>query len=137
MKPEDSYYNKRRDRLSDVVGDYLTDESLTAKDFYRDLMAEVQSWVDYHGKELKRAIEFKKLISTNSFTVPTSNRENCENSCEENLNMMCENVTPDKEKEKCREYNLREAEYYNQRALIDAQNKKSKYYYDTNRNKGI
>ena len=42
MKPEDSYYNQRRDRLSDVVGDYLTDESLTAQDFYRDLMAEVQ-----------------------------------------------------------------------------------------------
>ena len=35
MKPEDSYHNQRRDRLSDVVGDYLTDESLTAQDFYK------------------------------------------------------------------------------------------------------
>ena len=60
MKPEDSYHNQRRDRLSDVVGDYLTDESLTAQDFYKDLMAEVQSWVDYHEKELKRASEVKK-----------------------------------------------------------------------------
>ena len=62
MKPEDSYYNQRRDRLSDVVGDYLTDESLTAQDFYRDLMAEVQSWIDYHEKELKRASEVKSLL---------------------------------------------------------------------------
>ena len=62
MKPEDSYYNQRRDRLSDVVGDYLTDESLTAQDFYRDLMAEVQSWIDYHEKELKRASEAASLL---------------------------------------------------------------------------
>ena len=62
MKFEDSYHNQRRDRLSDVVGDYLTDESLTAQDFYRDLMAEVQSWVDYHEKELKRASEAKNLL---------------------------------------------------------------------------
>ena len=62
MKLEDSYHNQRRDRLSDVVGDYLTDESLTAQDFYRDLMAEVQSWVDYHEKELKRTSEVKRLL---------------------------------------------------------------------------
>lgn len=62
MKPEDSYYNQRRDRLSDVVGDYLTDESLTPQDFYRDLMAEVQSWIDYHEKELKRTSEVKSLL---------------------------------------------------------------------------
>jgi hypothetical protein len=58
----DSYYNQRRDRLSYAVRDYLTDESLTAQDFYRDLVAEVQSWVDYHKKELKRASEVKDLL---------------------------------------------------------------------------
>ena len=62
MKLEESFYNQRRDRLSDVVGDYLTDESLTAKDFYRDLMAEVQSWINHHEKELKRASEVKSLL---------------------------------------------------------------------------
>ena len=49
---------------------------------------------------------------------------------EEEMNAMCDAA---EEKEKCREYNLREAEYYNKRAELDAQH--SKYYYDFNRNK--
>ena len=35
---------------------------------------------------------------------------------EEELNSMCDAA---EEKEKCREYNLREVEYYNKRALLD------------------
>ena len=33
---------------------------------------------------------------------------------------MCDKAASDQEKDKCREYNLREAEYYNQRAKLDA-----------------
>jgi hypothetical protein len=40
---------------------------------------------------------------------------------EEELNAMCDKAESDNEKEKCREYNLREAEYYNKRAELDAQ----------------
>jgi hypothetical protein len=39
---------------------------------------------------------------------------------EEELNAMCDKASSDNEKEKCREYNLREAEYYNKRAELDA-----------------
>lgn len=39
---------------------------------------------------------------------------------DEELNAMCDKAASDEEKEKCREYNLREAEYYNMRALLDA-----------------
>jgi hypothetical protein len=39
---------------------------------------------------------------------------------EEELNAMCDKAASDEEKNKCREYNLREAEYYNQRAELDA-----------------
>jgi hypothetical protein len=70
---------------------------------------------------------------------------------EEELNVMCEKAASDEEKEKCREYNLREAEYYNKRAKLDAEveeikaaggydwtpsveGKKSKYYYEYDRN---
>jgi len=38
---------------------------------------------------------------------------------EEELNAMCDKATSDEEKEKCREYNLREAEYYDKRAQLD------------------
>jgi len=38
---------------------------------------------------------------------------------EEELNSMCDKAASDQEKDKCREYNLREAEYYNKRAELD------------------
>ena len=46
---------------------------------------------------------------------------------EEELNAMCDKAASDDEKEKCREYNLREAEYYDKRAKLDAEqfNKKN------------
>ena len=147
MKPEQSYHNQRRDRLSDVVGDYLTDESLTAKDFYRDLMAEVQSWVDYHEKELKRASEAASLLK---------GELECDVEDEKFLNDVVTGISSatDKDwndfwyspeaqggwgntlytKEQMKEFNKKEQAYYDARAKLDA---KSKYYYDVDRNKGI
>jgi hypothetical protein len=49
------------------------------------------------------------------------------------MNAMCEHAATENDKEKCREYNLREAEYYTKRAELDAQH--SKYYNDPGRNK--
>jgi predicted nuclease of restriction endonuclease-like RecB superfamily len=43
---------------------------------------------------------------------------------EEELNAMCEKAASDYEKQKCREYNLREAEYYDKRAQLDAKQDK-------------
>ena len=51
---------------------------------------------------------------------------------EEELNAMCDKAASDQEKEKCREYNLREAEYYNKRVELD--NKHSDHYFDYDRN---
>jgi len=39
---------------------------------------------------------------------------------EEEMNAMCEQAASEVEKNKCREYNLREAEYYDKRAELDA-----------------
>jgi len=38
---------------------------------------------------------------------------------EEELNAMCDKAASDEEKEKCHEYNLREAEYYDKRVKLD------------------
>ena len=40
---------------------------------------------------------------------------------EEEMDAMCERAATQNDKEKCREYNLREAEYYTKRAELDAQ----------------
>jgi len=50
---------------------------------------------------------------------------------EEELGAMCDKAASDQEKDQCREYNLREAEYYNKYA----ESQKSKYYWETDRNK--
>ena len=48
------------------------------------------------------------------------------------LDAMCDKAASDQEKEQCREYNLREMEYYDKRAKLDAEH--SRYYYDYTRN---
>jgi len=45
---------------------------------------------------------------------------------EEELNAMCDKAASDDEKEKCREYNLREAEYYDKRAQLDIESERIK-----------
>ena len=40
---------------------------------------------------------------------------------EEEMDAMCERAATENDKDKCREYNLREAEYYNKRAQLDAE----------------
>ena len=139
MKPDQSYHNQRRDRLSDVVGDYLTDESLTAKDFYRDLMAEVQSWIDYHEKELKRASEAASLLK---------GELECDVEDEKFLNDVVTGISSvtDKDwndfwyspeaqggwgntlytKEQIREFNMKDQAYYDARAKLDAESTETK-----------
>ena len=128
MKPEQSYHNQRRDRLSDVVGDYLTDESLTAQDFYRDLMAEVQSWVDYHEKELKRASEAKNLLEGKfeiNIDVPDT-ITGISSATIKDWNDFW--YSPEAQggwgntlytKEQIREFNMKEQAYYDARAKLD------------------
>lgn len=58
-----TYSEQRKDRLADVVNDYLCDDDVSAAEFYFDLKAEVQELIDYHKREAKRAEEFMKLMS--------------------------------------------------------------------------
>ena len=84
--------------------------------------------------------EYKgSTVSSVSDTMPPWGHSDMEalKYTDEELNAMCEKAASDEEKDKCREYNLREAEYYNKRAQVDADYEKSKYYWDTDRNKSI
>jgi len=47
---------------------------------------------------------------------------------DEELNAMCDKAASDEEKNKCREYNLREAEYYDKRAELDINSGPHKSY---------
>ena len=50
-----TYAEQRRDRMADAIGDYLTDEDVDARQAYEEMLAEVQTWIDYHQKFLVKA----------------------------------------------------------------------------------
>ena len=62
---ESSYHNQRRDRLSDVLGDYINDESCDPKQLHRDMLEEVNSWINYHQEQESRWVQFKHMIAYN------------------------------------------------------------------------
>ena len=148
-----SYKNYSLQQLDNWVSDAMNCEDLTPQDIYDTVVKCVDENVEYHKKYLTKSIELLSLLKGNRPNVFDASAHDWDNfwwnsetkksehyddfECplptqytEEEMNEMCDAA---EEKEKCREYNMREAEYYNKRAELDA--KHSKYYYDLNRNK--
>lgn len=59
---EQEYYNQRRDRLADIVGDYITCENTNARQCYEDMLAEVDGWIKYYSTGMKKATALKTLL---------------------------------------------------------------------------
>ena len=59
-----SYHKQRRDRLGDVVGDYLSDDNIDVDEFVRDLKSEIQEWIDYHEKQRRRASDVFEALKS-------------------------------------------------------------------------
>jgi hypothetical protein len=57
-----AYAQQRRDRMGDAIGDYLTDEDVDARQAYEEILAEVQTWIDYHQKFLVKAQNLYALM---------------------------------------------------------------------------
>ena len=136
-----AYKKYSLEQLDNWVNDALNCEDLTPQDIYDTVVKCVDESVEYHKKYLTKSIELLSLLKGHrpvNFEVTeedwadfwSEQTEISQNYTEEDLNAMCDAA---EEKEKCREYNLREAEYYNKRAELDA--KHSQYYYDIGRNK--
>jgi len=148
-----SYKNYSLEQLDNWVNDALNCEDLTPQDIYDTIVKCVDESVEYHKKYLDKSTELLSLLKGQRPVDLDGNVKEANNydwtdfweenyypeeykySTEEELDAMCDAAAEQEERDKCREYNLREAEYYNQRAKLDADYKKSKHYYDTNRNK--
>jgi hypothetical protein len=61
----DAYRKQRRDRMADLVFDYLVDEETTSREVYEEMLSEVQSCIDYHKKFLNKAQGFYELMLGN------------------------------------------------------------------------
>ena len=126
-----SYKKYSLEQLDNWVNDALNCEDLTPQDIYDTVIKCVDESVEYHKKYLTKSIELLSLLKGNRPAVnfDTSDKdwtnfweenyypEESHQYTEEELDAMCDAA---EEKEKCREYNLREAEYYNKRAELDA-----------------
>jgi len=146
-----SYKNYSLEQLDNWVNDALNCEDLTPQDIYDTIVKCVDESVEYHKKCLTKSTELLSLLKGQQnlsenvkeasnydwtdFWEENYYMEEYDYSTEEELDAMCDAAAEQEERDKCREYNLREAEYYNQRAKLDADYKKSKNYYDTDRNK--
>ena len=145
-----SYKKYSLEQLDNWLHDAVNCEDLTPQDIYDTIVKCVDENVEYHKKYLTKNIEVLSLLKGHrpvdfDYTAtgekfPTTTEATDKDwvdfweetySSEETQDAICEKEPSQEEKDKCREYNLREAEYYNQRALLDA---KSKYYHDYNRN---
>ena len=136
-----SYKKYSLEQLDNWVSDAMNCEDLTPQDIYDTIIKCVDDNLEYHKKYLTKSIELLSLLKGHrpvDFDVTDKDWQDfwkeqdqiSQNYTEEDLNAMCDAA---EEKEKCREYNLREAEYYNKRAELDIQH--SKYWNNPGRNK--
>jgi len=58
-----SYSEQRRDRLGDMIMDWLGDDEVSSKLFYESILYEVEENIKYHHKALEKYKNFKALMT--------------------------------------------------------------------------
>lgn len=102
------------ENLDNWLHDAISSAEASPHEIYSTIRKVVQEEYDYHKEQSQRCFGLLELLSGHrpvSFDQYT----------EEELDAMCDAAAEQEEKDKCREYNLREAEYYNKRAQLDAE----------------
>ena len=56
------YAKQRRNRLADCISDYFQDEDVTPRQFYEELLAELDELREYHQHHADRVENFKLLV---------------------------------------------------------------------------
>ena len=119
-----SYKKYSLEQLDNWVNDAVNCEDLTPQDIYETILKCVNESVVYQKKYYTKSVELLSLLKGHRSVNFETNQEDWNDFwsgtqyTEEELNAMCDAA---QDKEKCREYNLREAEYYNKRAQLDAE----------------
>ena len=134
-----SYKKYSLEHLENWLHDALDCEDLTPQDIYDTIVNAVDENIEYHKKYLTKNIDVLSLLKghRNVDLNPTKKDwanfweedyypKESHNYTEEEMDAMCERAATENDKDKCREYNLREAEYYTKRAELDAEYEKIK-----------
>lgn len=60
---EKTYRAQMKDRLADVIGEYITDESISAEEAYKDILSELNIWIEYYEKFYHKTKKLKLMVS--------------------------------------------------------------------------
>ena len=136
-----SYKKYSLEQLDNWVNDAVNCEDLTPQDIYDTVVKCVDESVKYHKKYYTKSVELLSLLKGNrpvnfettkkdwiDFWEETYYPEEHKQYTEEEMDAMCERAATENDKDKCREYNLREAEYYTKRAELDASDRLNMQY---------
>jgi len=59
---KDVYARQRKDRMQDAIDDYLNDDEVDARRAYEEILSCVDDVINYHKKEMDKAVELKSLM---------------------------------------------------------------------------
>jgi predicted house-cleaning noncanonical NTP pyrophosphatase (MazG superfamily) len=59
---ENQYQIQRRTRLQDSIDEYLQDDKVDARQAYEEMLSCVDDVINYHKKEMDKAVELKSLM---------------------------------------------------------------------------
>lgn len=59
---QDVYSKQRRDRLGDILLDYLQDDEVDARRCYEEILGELDELARYHQKQLDKANDLRSLL---------------------------------------------------------------------------
>lgn len=59
---EKEYAKQRKDRMQDAIDDYLQDDKVSARQTYEEMLSCVQDVIDYHKRQMDRAVALRSLM---------------------------------------------------------------------------
>jgi len=127
------------EKLEDWMHDVISSDDVSPHEVYSTIRKVVQDQYNYHKEQSQKCLGLLELLSGHRPVKLECDKDDSSPECkgawdsfwesyypeesqqytEEELNAMCDKAASDEEKEKCREYNLREAEYYDKRVELD------------------
>ena len=111
------------EHLENWVHDAITTDEVTAQEVYDVIIKCIEINVEHHKDNLDKNVELLSLLKGNRNIDLNPDGKDWHDFWESYQEPSCDAA---EDKEKCREYNLREAEYYTKRAELDAEDERQK-----------
>ena len=65
LGPDQTYEKQRQCRMQDAIDDYLQDDKVSARQTYEEMLSCVNDVIEYHKKQMDRAVALRSLMMGN------------------------------------------------------------------------